>query len=48
MNASQANAIALPAILAKLGYQPQKQQRRDHLYFSPLREEKSRAFTSTL
>jgi len=44
MNAAQANALSLPAILAKLGYQPQKQRRRDHLYLSPLRQERTPSF----
>ena len=44
MNAAQANALSLPDILKILGYTPQKERGHDHLYFSPLREEKTPSF----
>ncbi len=44
MNAKQANAISLPEILNHLGYPPQKERRRDHLYFSPFRDERTPSF----
>ncbi len=44
MNATQANALSLPAILSKLGYQPQKIRGQDRLYLSPFRDERTPSF----
>lgn len=44
MNIEQANAIALPEILHKIGHSPFKQKGADIWYHSPFRAEKTASF----